>query len=131
MGLRELAKRDVKYIISGDRNGPRWPVEVTDPDGNVSSCLYCTSADIHLFIDPQTGQPISGRQASVTFVISDLLDEQPFSNIPVAILDGTKPWTIKFDDINGLPFVFTVLESRPDRTFGIVPCLLEVYRETA
>ncbi len=37
------------------------------------------------------------------------------------------PWVVRFDDINGKPYVFKVVESRPDRTIGVVVCMLESY----
>lgn len=130
MGLRDQAKRDARYIISGDVYGFRWPVVVEDPNGVVSVDMYCTSKDISLMIDPQTGMSLSGRTVSCTFHIDDLID-QGFNSLPVSIKDGGKPWKIKFNDVNGFSFTFIVTDGIPDRTFGVIPCTLELYDEIA
>ena len=130
MGLRDQAKRDARYIISGDVYGFRWPVTVEDPSGVVSVALYCTSRDISLMIDPQTGQALSGRTVSCTFHIDDLID-QGFVGLPVSVKDGGAPWKVKFDDVNGFSYTFIVSEGIPDRTFGVIACMLELYDEVA
>lgn len=127
MGLREIAEQDLGFILEGDENGFRWPITVTDPDGNVSSGLYGFSDDISQVIDPDTGQAVSGRLASVSLRISSLALQG--LGIPVAIADSSrKPWLVAFDDINGNAFTFKVQESNPDRTLGNVVCILELYQ---
>lgn len=126
MGLREIAEQDLGFILEGDAQGFRWPITVTDPDGNVSSGLYGFSDDIAQVIDPDTGQAVSGRLASVSLRISSLALQG--LGLPVGIVDASlKPWLVAFDDINGNAFTFKVQESNPDRTLGNVVCLLEFY----
>lgn len=126
MGIRELAEQDLSFILETDAAGPRWPVTVTDPVGNSTAGLYGASTDIAQVIDPDTGQAVSGRLASVAIRISALA-LQGFA-LPQGIADAAqKPWIVDFDDINGNSYTFKVSESNPDRALGLVVCLLEAY----
>lgn len=125
MGLREIAAADMSFIIETDEHGFRWPITVTDPDG-LTADMYGFSDDISQIIDPDTGQAVSGRLASVSLIISSLYALG--FGIPQGIADVTKkPWLIQFDDINGNSFTFKVSESNPDRALGTVVCILELY----
>lgn len=129
MALRTIAEKDMAYIVQGDVNGWRWPIVITDPAGNSSATMFGLSNDVSLFIDPSTGQPISGRQASVAIRIADLT-VQGLVGFPRGISDrNVKPWTVKFNDINGNPFTFKIVSSEPDRALGILVCILEIYKE--
>lgn len=126
-GLREIAEQDLGVILESDEQGFRWPVTITDPDGNVSSGLYGFSNDIAQVIDPDTGQAVSGRLATISLRISSLTAQG--LALPEGIADASsKPWLVAFDDINGNPFVFKVQESNPDRGLGLVFCFLELYQ---
>jgi len=82
--------------------------------------------DIAQVIDPDTGQAVSGRLASVAIRIGALTAAG--LSLPVGIVDaGSKPWVMEFNDINGNPFKFKVSQSNPDRALGLVACLLELY----
>ena len=77
-------------------------------------------------IDPDTGEPVTGRSASISLRISSLTAAS--LGIPVGIADTTGlPWLVEFDDINGNAFKFKVAKSAPDRAMGIVTCWLETY----
>lgn len=129
MALRDIAEKDMAHIVQGDVNGWRWSIEITDPAGNVSSEMYGLSNDVALFIDPQTGQAISGRIASVAIRIAEV-EAQGLVGFPVGIEDVTvTPWTVKFNDINGKPHVFRIVSTEPDRALGILVCILEVYKQ--
>jgi len=120
MGLREIAENDLGMIL-GDTNGFGWAIVIIDPS-EVSYSRTGFSNDISQVIDPDTGQAVSGRRASVAIRISDLPE------LPVAIANtASKPWIVKFNDINGNNFTFKVIESNPDRALGVVTCLLEFY----
>ncbi len=126
MGLRELAEKDLGFIVEGDPLGFRWPVTLTDPTGRTSDGLFGFSDDISQTIDPDTGQLVSGRLASVALRISTLRS-QGFS-LPSGIADQSrKPWVVTFDDINGTAHTFKVKQSDPDRALGLVVCILEGY----
>jgi hypothetical protein len=125
MSLREIAAADNRTIIE-DTAGFGWPITVTDPDG-LSVEMVGFSNDIAQVIDPQTGQAISGRLASVALSIATLEDEA-FTK-PIGVADGTsKPWVIVFNDINGHEHTFKVTEANPDRALGCVTCTLETYK---
>lgn len=125
-GLREIAEQDLGFILETDTTGFRGPITVTDPSGTTTDGLYGNSNDIAQVIDPDTGQAVSGRLASVSIRISSLTAQG--LALPVGIADaGSKPWIVEFDDINGNAFKFKVSQANPDRTLGLVTCLLEAY----
>lgn len=125
MSLRQLAESDLGIILEDGTTGFGWPITVTDPAGTVGT-LTGFSDDIAQIIDPDTGQAVSGRLASVALRISSLTAEG--LSLPRGIADsGSKPWIIDFDDINGNAYKFKVSQSNPDRALGLVTCLLELY----
>lgn len=125
MGLRDIAKADAKSILNDGVYGFGWPITITDPDGTIVN-LTGFSNDVAEVIDPDTGVAVSGRIISVALVISDITDAG--LELPAAIADAAKkPWLVAFDDINGNPFIFKVQKSNPDRTLGIITCVLEFY----
>ncbi len=125
MGLREIAQIDLGIILEDDITGFGWSITVTDPSGTVGN-LKGSSTDIAQIIDPDTGQAVSGRLASVALRISSLTAQG--LALPVGISDDAlKPWIIEFDDINGNAYKFKVVQSNPDRTIGLVTLLLELY----
>lgn len=124
MSIRELVESDLAVTVEGEDDFG-WPVTVTDPDGN-SISLFGSSDDIAQVIDPDTGQAVSGRLASVVFRNKRFYDAG--MGLPVGVADASsKPWVVEFDDINGLPYKFKVQKSNPDRAVGVVSCLLELY----
>lgn len=126
VGLRAQAEIDLGLILEDETTGFGWPVSVTDPSGTVG-LLTGFSTDISLMIDPETGQAVSGRTASVTIRIALLASKG--LDIPRGISDSSsKPWLVQFEDINGKSYTFKVKESIPDRAIGSVSCILEFYR---
>lgn len=127
MGLRTIAEQDLGVILEDSDTGFGWSITVTDPSGNSGTGpLTGFSDDIAQIIDPDTGQAVSGRLASVALRISSLTATG--LTLPRGIADsGSKPWVIEFDDINGNPYKFKVSQSNPDRALGLVTCLLELY----
>lgn len=126
MSLRADAERDLAFILEDDVRGGAWPITVTNPAG-LSAPLKGFSNDISQLIDPDTGQAVSGRLASVSLRISSLI-AAGFTSLPEHIADDdVKPWLIAFDDINGNSYTFKVAESNPDRAIGIVTVLLQKY----
>ena len=128
MGLRADAEKDLAFILEDDIRGGAFPVIVTDPAGFISvSPLKGYTNDISQLIDPDTGQAVSGRLATVSLRISSLI-AAGYTTLPENVSDATgKPWLIAFDDINGNSYTFKVSESNPDRAIGIVTCSLETY----
>lgn len=124
MGLRNTAERDLGAILEDSAYGFGWPITITDPDGSTSTDLVGFSTDISQIIDPDTGQVVSGRLASVGLRISTL-QAQGF-DLPRGVHDAaSKPWLVAFDDINGTPYTFKVRQSDPDRALGLIVCILE------
>ena len=127
-GLREQAEADNKAIL-GDVIGFGYPVTVKDPGGTVGN-LHGFTNDIGQVIDPDTGQIVSGRIATVALNISALADAG--LGLPVGISDESiKPWVVTFNDINGNSFTFKVVETQPDRAIGQVVCILDTYEDAA
>jgi len=125
-GLRQLAQKDLGRILEDESQGFGWPIVVIDPQG-ASVTLSGRVTDISEALNVDTGQMVSGRFASATIRIA-LLIEKGLS-LPEGIADtDSKPWLIKFDDINGNNFTFKVAKSNPDRTLGLVTCMLELYQ---
>lgn len=126
MGLRAIAEIDLGKVLEDDTTGFGYPITVTDPAGT-SVALKGFSNDIGQVIDPDTGQPVSGRAASVAIRIGLLTGAG--LGIPSGVVNTVgKPWVIVFDDINGNSFTFKVSESIPDRSIGVVVCMLELYK---
>lgn len=127
MGLREQAERDLGAIIE-DRASWGWDIVLMAPDGH-SAELTGLSTDISLAIDPDTGELVSGRTASVALRISSLR-LKGFAENPKGISDSkSKPWVVGFKDINGTPCLFKVFKSNPDRAIGAITLILEAYRQ--
>jgi len=125
-GIRETAEADLACILEDGVLGAGWPVTVTNPS-EVSESFTGYSNDISQVIDPDTGQAVSGRAASVVLRISTLT-AAGFS-LPVGISDtAAKPWIVQFDDIGGSQHTFKIIRTDPDRTLGIVSCLLQVHK---
>lgn len=124
MSLRELAEQDLATTLE-DVAGFGWPVTVTNPAGD-SAALIGQSTDVAQIIDPDTGQAVSGRMASVALRASSL--DAAALGRPVGVADaGVKPWIVEFDDINGASYKFKVAKTNPDRALGILVCILEPY----
>jgi hypothetical protein len=125
MSLRQQAESDLGLILEDTATGFGWSITVTDPSGTVRP-LTGFSDDISQIIDPETGQIVSGRLASVALRISSLTAAG--LGLPRGIADsGVRPWIVGFNDINGNAFKFKVSQSNPDRALGMVICLLESY----
>jgi hypothetical protein len=125
VSLRERAAADLRGFLT-DASGFAWPVTVTAPDGQCIS-THGFSTDIGDTIDPETGQAVAGRAASVALSIPEL--EEACGATPRAIAaTDMKPWRVTFNDIMGKPHTYKVQESMPDLALGIVTCRLEAYR---
>lgn len=127
MNFREIAERDLSFTLEDSVYGFGWPITITDSDG-LTKKLSGQSNDISLAIDPETGQAVSGRNATIVLRIKSL-EDAGFSALPAAQADKTKkPWIVSFDDIRGKSYDFTIKETNPDRSIGIIFCTLEFYK---
>lgn len=124
MSLRTQAEADLSLTLE-DSGAFGWPVTVTDPAGLSVSGLYAQTVDIEQTIDPETGHLINGRFATATLRIATLTANG--LGLPMYIANRTSPgWRVTFDDINGNSYTFRVRQANPDRTLGVVVCMLEV-----
>lgn len=123
MGLRELAEADLDTTLEGDEG---VDFIVTDPAG-ATATMRGLSWDIGMMIDANTGQATSGRQAHVTIRIASLTAAG--MAIPVNISEtDRKPWIFDILSVNGEATRCKAIESRPDRTLGVVTVALERFR---
>jgi len=128
MNLRELAEQDLAFTLEDNVGGFGWPLTIKDPAGNYTTDLYGQSDDIAQIIDPDTGEIVSGRRASVVVRISSLT-AQGFG-FPESVPEiNRKPWLVTFDDINGNEHTFKIIQSHPDRALGVISMLLEGYKK--
>jgi hypothetical protein len=126
VSLRLQAEADLGAILGDATGGFGWPIVVTNPAG-VSATLTGFSTDVSQTIDPQTGEMVGGRQASVALSLASLAAAG--FELPFAVADGaSKPWLVSFVSINGETLTFKVADSNPDRAIGITTLVLEVYR---
>lgn len=123
MNLRQQAAADFKGIVEDAAGGFGWEVTITNPSGRSLAAVGLTS-DVHMLIDPETGQAVSGRKAHVSLVLKTLLDAG--LGTPSGKSDG-EPWLVRFADIVGKSRTFKVTECMPDRAIGGVVCTLETY----
>ena len=129
MSLRSQAEADLKTIVEDSTTGFGWPVIVTNPAG-VSVPLVGLSNDIGQVVDPDTGEAVTGRLATVSLRISTLRNSV-FAGIPVGIADQSiKPWLVEFTDVYGISYLFKVSSTAPDRGLGLIKCVLEFYQLT-
>lgn len=122
MSLRETATADLNKILAADFTRS---ITITDP-ADVTGVVPGFTNDIAQMIDPETGQLVSGRIATVAIAIRELT--QAGLGLPIGIEDATKkPWRVTFQDMDGNEYHFKVSASNPDRALGIVTCELEIY----
>jgi len=125
MGLREEAAADF-HAITTDADDFGWPITVTDPAG-ASQPLVGFANDISQAIDPETGQIVSGRFATIALSIRALTAAG--LGLPVGISDSkTTPWTVQFTDPSLNAFLFKVSKTDPDRSIESVVCFLELFK---
>ena len=123
MSVRRLAEQDLGRILSDTTGGFAWPIVLISPTGTRTQ-LTGFSNDIAELIDPDTGQAVSGRLASVALRLSTLP-----AALPESLASATgRPWRIEFEDITGRPWRFTIRESNPDRALGLLVLILEFYQ---
>ncbi len=134
MKLQQRAIADASAMIGAEFG---WPVRLRDPGGS-ETFFNAVINDVAQAIDPQTGVPVAGRTISATFSMADLQnvlvegDEFSFAVLtrdPVQVSDTElKPWLVSFKDTLGHDLTFKIKEVLPDRTLGLLVCLLDFYK---
>jgi len=121
VSLRQQAELDLEQTLE-DPSDFGWPITVTNPAGASSTGINGRSSDIGFLIDPDTGQAVTGRRATVTIRTKRLIDQglgTPKNEPDVMV----KPWLIEFDDIHGTgPHKFAVHRAFPDAALGVITC---------
>jgi hypothetical protein len=124
MGLRAQAALDAKAILenTGDFGEP---FSLRSPEG-VTVQLTGFTTDVGQAIDPETGQSVAGRRASVACHASSL------PAMPTAVAsEARKPWVVTFTSPAGIELSWKVIEVLPDRALGVVVLLLESFHASA
>ncbi len=121
MSLRRIATNDLKTIHTDSVTGFGWPITITAPNAGAVYNITGRNNDIHLAIDPDTGNLVSDRTVSITFVTS-LIPET------IKAISKGAPWVVTVDNINGVTGVFKVVSSIPDGVLGLTVLMLEAYR---
>lgn len=125
MNLREQAAIDARAFLEDVDGGFSWPIKVTAP-GKAPVNLKGFSSDIHQTIDPETGQAVVGRLATIALSMLSLKEAE--LGVPKGVADNSqRPWIVEFDDVGGASYKFKVVEAVPDRAMMIVVCRLQAY----
>lgn len=124
MSLLDIAHLDLIEIINDTETGGGL-CTITSPSGE-SHEFMALSNDIHLSIDPGTGQYVTGRQSSVAVLISALM-AVGFEGIRGIANKSSRPWVVDTVDVNGIPGRFKVSETNPDKSIGLSTLFLELY----
>lgn len=128
MNFLEIAQQDKAFTLKDSTYGFGTEITLTDPD-LLSAVVTGRTNDISFAIDPNTGEAVSGRTATIDIDMQELTDKG-FSSLPAAQSDKTKkPWIIEYTDQLGSVYAFTVLEANPDRTLGILQLTLQFYKK--
>jgi len=124
MSLRDLAHTDLKEIMGDTETGGDLAT-ITSPAGAPLPFRVLMN-DIHISIDPGTGETVTGRQSTVAVLISDLITAG-FQDIKGVPDTDKKPWVVDTVDVNGIAGTFKVAESNPDHGAGLMILFLELY----
>jgi len=125
MSLRSIAEGLLELALESTVLGAR-DVTLTAPDGT-SQQLTGETNDIGAAIDPDTGQIVSGRTASVALRISSIYGAG-FSELPRRISEKTTPpWRVDYVGDDGLTYNWAVQSTMPDRSAGVIVLMLEEY----
>lgn len=124
MSLRAQANEDLKEILNdGDTGGV--DCVITSPAGLTAS-FKVSHNDVHVAFDPGTGEMVTGRQASVAVITSELIAEG-FDSIEGVADSSSAPWLATVSDVEGRSGVFKVAATHPDATLGLTVLILEFY----
>lgn len=121
MGLRATAAADAKAILEDASSGFGWSLLVVSPAGAEFS-VTGFATDIGQTIDPDTGQAVAGRRASVAVHMTAL------PVVPDVLADAdVKPWRVQYANASGAVGLWKVIEVLPDHAMGVLVLLLEAY----
>ena len=124
MSLRDIANADLRGIMNDPVTG--------GVDCTLTSLAGATAEfktfhnDIHMQIDPGTGEIVTGRQSTVAVLTNELIDEG-FDDIRGIADTDSKPWLATVSDVLGREGTFKVVETYPDASLGLVVLFLEFW----
>lgn len=125
MSLLEQARADANTILetgAGSLSVDAWVIE----PGGFGAKIPGMFNDIEQTVDPGTGEFLTGRRISIAMSQQDFYDAG-FDQIPRGIADGAKkPWIVSVK-VDCTDQKFKVVKSNPDRTVGVVVCILGLY----
>lgn len=115
--LRDTARE----IIESE--GFETALTITDKSGN-SAVVNGIATMHHTSVDPQTGLPVSARQAHAVITIAALTESglSVFTDTLKPKLPVLKGFKVGFTDAFGKVHSFVIDDARPSATFGAVTC---------
>ena len=125
MNLRSQAAIDMKSILEDVDGGFAQLIRVTSPELETIT-LSGIYREIDHAIDPQTGELVSSRTASVVLSSVSLAAAgmSAIRNVPD---ESMRPWVIELTDASGTLRTYKVSDTPTDE-LGAVTCLLEAYK---
>lgn len=127
MSLMQRAQRDVARITT---NNKHFGGEVVISYKGVEYPANCFSNNIGQVFDADTGTVVSGQTATVAISVIELQSKSIPE--PVAVYNENRdPYLIGFNDGLGRDFLFKVVDTYPDRTIGLIVCILERFKDGA
>lgn len=130
MSLRTVAEADLAFILEDSDTGfGNASIRLVAPD-ETEQPLTGFSTDISQAIDPETGQLVSQRQASIGLRLTSVQAAFPTQGLPEGTADtSAKPWLVRYQNVLGDTLTFLVSESNPDREAGVITLIIEKYNE--
>ena len=127
MGLNEIAADDFANFTSNtDEFGHEFVI--TAPDGTVIEGIKGYSTDISALIDPETGQMVAGRTASVSIAMR-FFRNAGFGSIPtMEPKKNKKPWIFEWLAPNTSVYTFSVRDAIPDRKLDQTLFMLQSFK---
>jgi len=131
MSLRVQAEADLAVTLEASTDFGE-PFTLTDPSDFASATqLYGAVGDIGQVLDPDTGQAVSARHATLTARIATLT-AAGYTTLPEGKADaGVKPWRVDFAGVSTASQRYKVVQSFPDRTLGVVTMILAFWNAAA
>jgi hypothetical protein len=124
MSLIGTAHADYLEILHDEDTGG-IDIDIISPASELHQ-FKAFSSDIHLAMDPGTGETVTGRQCSVSVSIRDL-EDVGFEGVRGVAQSASKPWVVETVDANGHQHTFKVVAHHPDRSHGSMVLMLEGY----
>jgi hypothetical protein len=124
VNLRAQAALDAREIVEDVAEGFGCDFTLVSPAG-IKVELKGLDQDISALIDPETGQAVTGRLA--TMVVSMKALEEAGVSLPRGVADeGSHVWMVLATNVLGKPRKWKVSEARPDASIGLTTMFLEI-----